>query len=68
MARLYHGYAGGLGPENLAEQLPLIGQAAGDCRIWVDMESRVRSDNDRQFDLAKVRKCLEIAKPFIRSS
>ena len=34
----YHGYAGGLGPENLAGQLPLIAAAAGDARVWVDME------------------------------
>lgn len=64
---VYHGYAGGLGPDNLAEQIPLIGKAAGDTPIWIDMETRVRSDNDRQFDLAKVRQCLEIAKPFIAS-
>jgi len=60
------GYAGGLGPDNLAEQLPLIEEAAGDADVWIDMETRVRSDNDRQFDLAKVRRCLEIAKPFVR--
>lgn len=61
----YHGYAGGLGPDNLAEQIPLIGAAAGDCRIWIDMETKVRSEDDRQFDLAKVRRCLELAKPFV---
>jgi len=61
----YHGYAGGLGPDNLAEQIPLIGKAAGETPIWIDMETKVRSDSDRQFDLAKVRQCLEIAKPFI---
>jgi hypothetical protein len=61
----YHGYAGGLGPENLAEQIPKIGNAAGDCRIWVDMETRVRSNNDQLFDIDKVVACLEIAEPFI---
>lgn len=67
----YHGYAGGLGPDNLAEQLPLILEAAsGDehthaGRIWIDMETRVRSNDDRQFDLAKVVKCLEIAEQFV---
>lgn len=97
----YHGYAGGLGPENLAEQLPRIKAAADDCWInmmrpaaggpdfhvlpgdpptddllaeiyrerrnpgnfWIDMESGVRTDN--QFDLARVRRVLEIAAPFI---
>lgn len=62
---IYHGYAGGLGPDNLAEQLPRIAEAAVETRIWIDMESRVRSADDRQFDLAKVRQCLEIAKPFV---
>lgn len=62
----YQGYAGGLGPDNLAEQIPLIGEAAGETRIWIDMETRVRSDDNRQFNLAKVRRCLEIAAPFIR--
>lgn len=63
----YHGYAGGLGPDNLAEQIPLIGKAANGCRFWIDMETKVRSHNDRQFDLAKVRRCLEISKPFVRA-
>lgn len=62
----YHGYAGGLGPDNLVEQLPLILKAAGTARIWIDMETRVRSDNDSRFDLAKVERCLEIAAPYVR--
>lgn len=62
----YHGYAGGLGPDNLAEQIPLITKAANGCRFWIDMETKVRSDDDVVFDLAKVRKCLEIAKQFVK--
>lgn len=64
-AHCYHGYAGGLGPDNLAEQIPLIADRAGDCRFWIDMETKVRSDDDTLFDLAKVERCLEICKPFI---
>lgn len=64
---VYHGYAGGLGPENLAAQIPLIMKAAGNARIWIDMETRVRSNNDQRFDLHKVRQCLEIAAPFVSS-
>lgn len=60
-----HGYAGGLGPENLAAQIPLIGAAAGDARIWIDMETKVRSANDRLFDLEKVERCLQVAAPFV---
>ena len=62
---IYHGYAGGLGPENLEQQLPLIAEAAGNTRIWIDMETKVRSNNDRQFDLDKVAACLEICAPFV---
>lgn len=67
----YHGYAGGLGPDNLERQLPLIALAAAGTEhthegpIWIDMETRVRSVDDRHFDLCKVVRCLEIAEPFI---
>lgn len=61
----YYGYAGGLGPDNLAQQIPLIAQAAGDCRIWIDMETKVRTPDDRKLDLDKVRQCLKIARPFV---
>lgn len=65
----YHGYAGGLGPHNLREQLPLIINAASPrtaadppCpRIWIDMETHIRSYDDRQFDLKKVHEALLIA-------
>lgn len=63
---VYHGYAGGLGPDNLEEQIPLIAAAAAGTRFWIDMETGVRSDNDRVFDLAKVERCLEIADHFIQ--
>lgn len=67
----YHGYAGGLSPDNLGEQLPLILKASAgtehtrEGRIWIDTETRVRSADDRQFDLAKVRRFLEVAAPFV---
>jgi len=64
---VYCGYAGGLGPETLETQLPLIAEAAGKAQIWVDMETKVRSEDDKQFDLGKVRKCLEICKPWIEN-
>jgi hypothetical protein len=67
----YTGYAGGLGPDNLAAEIPkILAAAAGDehtheGRIWLDMETLVRSDDDQQFDLEKVRRCLEIAAPYV---
>jgi hypothetical protein len=62
---LFCGYAGGLGPDNLADQIPLIMKAAGNESIWIDMETRVRSQSDAVFDLDKVTKCLEIAHRYI---
>jgi len=55
----YCGYAGGLGPDNLQDQLGAVSQVAGDVPVWVDMESNIRTDD--QFDLDKVQTCLEIA-------
>jgi phosphoribosylanthranilate isomerase len=57
------GYAGGLNPDNLEEQLTKIAFVAGDETVWIDMETGVRTDN--QFDLDKVNRCLEIVKPWI---
>jgi hypothetical protein len=57
----FRGYAGGLGPDNLTEQILKIEKAVGDHKIWIDMETKVRSNNDRLFDLKKVKECLEIA-------
>lgn len=61
------GYAGGLGPDNLDEQMDKISNITGHIPVWVDMETKVRSNNDRQFDLEKVERCLEIASKYIRS-
>ena len=57
-AKGYTGYAGGLGPENIQEQLSKIEKSADQHDFWVDSESRVRTEND--FDLAKVRDFLKI--------
>jgi hypothetical protein len=58
------GYAGGLGPENVADELPCIAEAAGGRAFWIDMESKVRSSDNTVFDLAKVRHVLKTVKPF----
>jgi len=60
-----HGYAGGLGPHNLGEQLPKISAAAGDADYWVDMETHVRSSDDKTFDVAKAAAALEICRPWV---
>ncbi len=57
------GYAGGLTPDNLAEQLPLISFACGGAPIWIDAESGLRTDD--VFDLDKATKFLDAAKPYV---
>ena len=60
------GWAGGLGPQNLAEEIPKIAAKALPVRdYWIDMETHVRSEDDSILDMAKVRHCLEICRPFV---
>lgn len=61
----YCGYAGGLGPVNVLGQLYNIASAAGGSPIWIDMESRVRSDDNRVLDMDKVESVLKQVAPFI---
>ena len=62
----YSGYAGGLSSDNLVEQLAKIKKKITNkdgslCPAWIDAETHLRSKNDKQFDLDKVVKFLEIA-------
>lgn len=59
------GYAGGLSPENLRDQIVNIEIASGGNDYWIDMETHVRSNDDKLFDLAKCEICLEIASEFV---
>lgn len=45
------GYAGGINPDNIIENLSKIFSGVNDKPFWIDMESGVRSDN--KFDLKK---------------
>ena len=58
------GYAGGLAPDNLEENLRLIEKAAQGHKTWIDMESGVRTAD--RFDIPKARKVLEITEKFMR--
>jgi len=55
------GFAGGLGPDNLAEELPKIA-AVATGNWWIDMESNLRTND--WFDLDKAAKCLGIFEKF----
>lgn len=52
------GYAGGLTPENIAAQLPLIQAAASASPYWIDLESGLR-DSGNHFDMSRVRSFIE---------
>lgn len=62
---IYCGYAGGMSPENVADQCRAIESVVGDARIWIDAETHLRSDGDRRFDLKKVRAFLRAAAPYV---
>lgn len=61
---LFCGYAGGLGPDNIADELHRISEVVGDAEIWVDMESKIRSKQDN-FDVEKCEKVLQAALPWV---
>ena len=59
------GYAGGLGPENLAFELDRIHVAANGSPFWIDMEGKLRTGSDK-FDLDHAKACLDIAGQYQR--
>jgi hypothetical protein len=52
------GYAGGISPTNISGHVASINELVGNKETWIDMETHVRSSNDKQFDLSKVNDCL----------
>lgn len=60
------GYAGGLSPDNVQEQIKLILEAAGNNDTWIDVETHVRSNQDQLFDLEKVRKFLYLSSQSVK--
>jgi hypothetical protein len=60
----WYGYAGGLSPENLIRELPLIHQVAIG-NYWIDVETHVRTEDGRSLDLVKVRRFLELCQIFM---
>lgn len=58
------GYAGGLSPANVAEQLRKLAPIVGDAEIWIDAETHLRYADDRIFDLTKVQAFIEAALKF----
>jgi hypothetical protein len=60
----YIGYAGGLGPKNVAEEIPKIEKSSGDEKIWIDAETKVR-DGVGDLDMNLTRELLKKSEPFI---
>lgn len=58
------GYAGGIGPDNIDEILPQVDAAAAGRKYWIDMEGKLRDDEDR-FDLHKVEQVLNACQHFL---
>lgn len=54
------GYAGGLAPDNLAEELAIINASNPSVPYWIDAASGVR-DTDNRLDLDLVERFLEVA-------
>jgi hypothetical protein len=61
----YCGYAGGLSPDNVSEQLNKIAEASNGKPIWIDAETHLHSNDDELFDLEKVVKFLEATKEWV---
>lgn len=66
----YCGYAGGLSPDNLAEQLKLIQDRIRNkdgslYPIWIDAETHIRSTDNSTFETVKAEAFLGIAEPFV---
>ncbi len=58
------GYAGGLGPDNVEEELEKIAEivdkeAGSDFSIWIDMETKIRSKT-KSSDVFDLNKCVEV--------
>lgn len=51
------GYAGGLGPNNIRQELSKISTNIQDGNFWVDMESSLRIIDEEGFDKLDIFKC-----------
>jgi hypothetical protein len=63
--KFWCGYAGGLGPHNVVDQVAEIEKVCDNRPYWIDMERRVRTDDDSALDMNAVRAVLEATKGLI---
>ena len=63
----YCGYGGGLSPDNVEDQIEAIWERVPRGQLaWIDTETKVRSNDDEQFDLNKVWDFLKKCEPWIK--
>lgn len=64
-----YGYAGGIGPDTIKEDLASISTVTDREDLWVDMETKLRTDTpESAFDMLKCRRVLRAASPWVESS
>jgi hypothetical protein len=61
----YCGYAGGLSPGNVEDQLKYIDQAVKAKPVWVDAETHLRTSDAKTFDYYKVKLFISRAYKFV---
>jgi hypothetical protein len=64
----FTGYAGGISPANIRLVLSDLLKIVGNHNIWIDAESKLRSDDNQIFDIRKVRHYLHWCKFVIDDS
>ena len=64
---IYCGYAGGLSPENVMDQLDEIGKVA-EAPSWIDAETHLRAEDDRRFAVEKVMKFIAGAALWVKDA
>ena len=63
---IHIGYAGGIGPDNVEDKLRTLLAYPSDGEFWIDMETRVRTDE--RFDLDKVENVLETCDRILKNN
>lgn len=61
----YTGYAGGISPENIIDICHSVNGASGKNNVWIDMETHIRSNNDKLFDFSKCNEVLAKSERFV---
>lgn len=61
---IYCGFAGGLSPQNVKEEIEKI-MAVTDKSFWIDAETKLRSNDDKLFDLELITNFLEASERYV---